>query len=196
MQVPVQITFRGMQRSDAVESAVRRRLDHLERFSSELVACHVVVELMQKHKHQGRPFGVRINLTMAGHELVVNRVADEDVYVALRDAFDDMTRQVEDAVRQRRGKEKKHARELHGTVVRINDEAGYGFIQTPDGEEHYFDRENLAGGVRFDQVLVGHEVQFITEVAAEGRQAKRVSMGKHHPATLPPEPPAPPGEED
>ena len=190
MKQPVQITFRGMERSDAVEAAVRRRLEHLDRFGADLMACHVVVELTQKHQHQGRPFSVRIDLTMPGRELVVNRVADEDVYVALRDAFDDMTRQVEDAERQRRGDVKAHARPLHGTVARINEVDGYGFIATPDGDEHYFDRFNLAGGARFEQLRVGQEVQFITALAAQGPQAKRVSLGKHHPATMPAPPEA------
>jgi ribosomal subunit interface protein len=177
MKQPLQITFHGMERSDALEDAVRKKAEHLERFASDIMACRVVVDLLQKHKHQGRPFGVRIDLTLPGHELVVDRVEHEDVYVALRDAFDDMKRQLEEVVRQRRGDEKQHPRELHGEVVRLNDE-GFGFIRTPDGEEYYFARDNLASG-RFEHLEIGAKVQFIGEVAAEGRQAKRVSLGKH-----------------
>ncbi|MBA4175094.1 MAG: hypothetical protein C0505_00805 [Leptothrix sp. (in: Bacteria)] len=84
---------------------------------------------------------------------------------------------------------KAHARPLHGTVARINVVDGYGFIETPDGDEHTFDRFNLAGGARLEQLRVGREVQFITTLAAQGAQAKRVSLGKHHAATMP----APPG---
>lgn len=167
-----------MDSSDAVEAAVRTKVQHLERFSPDIMSCRVVVDLLQKHRHQGRPFGVRIDLTLPGHELVVNRVEHEDVYVALREAFDDMKRQLEDAVRQRRGQEKQHARELHGEVVRLVGEDGFGFIRTPDGQEYYFGRDNLAG-VRFEQVRVGDTVQFIAEAAAQGMQAKRVSPGKH-----------------
>lgn len=178
MKQPVQITFHGMDRSDAVEDAVRKRVEHLDRFASDVMSCRVVVDLLQKHKHQGRPFGVRIDLTLSGHELVVDRVEHEDVYVALRDAFDDMTRQLEDVVRQRRGDEKQHPRELHGEVVRLNDDGGFGFIRTADGQEYYFGRDNLASG-RFEQLQIGTAVQFIAELAAQGPQAKRVSLGKH-----------------
>ena len=122
MKQPLQIVFHGMERSDAVEDAVRRKCEHLDRFASDLMACRVVVDLEQQHKHQGRPFGVRVGVTMPGRELVVNRVENEDVYIALRDAFDDMKRQIEEAVRQRRGDEKKHAREWHGEVVRLGGE--------------------------------------------------------------------------
>ena len=184
MYAPVQITFHGMDRSDAVEAAVREKVHHLEKFSPNIMSCRVVVDLLQKHRQQGRPFGVRIDLTVPGRELVANRVEHEDVYVALRDAFDDMKRQLEDAVRQRRGKEKKHPRELHGEIVRLNDPDGFGFIRTPDGEEYYFSRDNVAGA-SFEALSVGNEVQFISEVAAQGLQAKRVSLGKHHPGTMP-----------
>jgi ribosomal subunit interface protein len=179
MKQALQITFHGMDRSDAVEQAARRKAEHLDRFAADIMACHVMVELLQKHQHQGRPFGVRIDLTLPGHELVVNRVEHEDVYVALRDAFDDMKRQLEDVVRQRRGDEKQHPRELHGEVARLDDAGGFGFIRTHDGDEYYFGRDNLSSG-RFEQLAVGTEVQFIAEVAEQGRQAKRVSLGKHH----------------
>ena len=52
-------------------------------------------------KHQGRQFGVRIDLTLPGHELVVNHVQHEDAHIALRDAFEKMKRQLEDVVRKR-----------------------------------------------------------------------------------------------
>lgn len=179
MKPPPQITFHGMDRSEAVEAAVRRKLQRLERLCPGIISCRVAVDLLQKHQQQGRPFGVRIDLTLAGHELVVNRVENEDVYVALRDAVDDMARQLEDAVRRMRGQVKQHARELHGRIARLNDEGGFGFVRTPDGEEYYFGRDNLAD-TRFEQLQVGNEVQFIAESAAEGPQAKRVSLGKHH----------------
>ena len=179
MKLPVQITFHGMDTSEAVESAVREKVDHLERFSDRIMRCRVAIDLLQKHHQQGRPFGVRIDLTIPGRELVVDRVEDEDVYVALRDAFDGMKRQLEDAVRQQRGDEKQHPRELHGEVVRLNDEGGFGFVRTPDGEEYYFGRDNLTSG-QFDKLRIGTAVQFIGEFAGEGRQAKRVSLGKHH----------------
>lgn len=150
MRLPVQITFHAMDRSDAVEAAAREKAGHLERFYTDITSCRVAVDLLQKHHQQGRPFGVRIDLTLPGRELVVNRVENEDVYVAVRDAFDAMKRQLEDAVRQRRGQQKHHSRELHGEVA------------------------------RFEQVRIGSAVQFIVEVAAQGLQAKRVSLGKRH----------------
>jgi ribosomal subunit interface protein len=108
MKIPVHIQFHGMEASDALEASVREHAHKLESFAPDIMACRVAIDLAQKHQHQGRPFGVRIDLTLPGHELVVNRVQHEDVYVALREAFDNMKRQLEDVVRQRRGQVKQH----------------------------------------------------------------------------------------
>jgi ribosome-associated translation inhibitor RaiA len=109
MQQPLQITFEGLARSDLVEQAVRRHCAHLEHFAGDIVSCRVVVDQQPKHQQQGRPFGVRIGLTLPGrHELEAQRVQNEDLRVALRDAFDDMKRQLEDLVRRRRGQQKRH----------------------------------------------------------------------------------------
>jgi ribosomal subunit interface protein len=177
-KLPLQIVFHGMERSEALEDAVRRKCGHLERFAPDIMSCRVAVELKQRHRQQGRPFGVTITLTVPGGTLVADRTEDEDVYVALRDAFDDMKRRLEDVVRQRRGDTKQHARELHGEVARLDPAQGFGFIRTPDGEEFYFSRDNLSSG-RFEQLQAGVPVQFIAEWGAEGPQARRVSLGKH-----------------
>jgi ribosome-associated translation inhibitor RaiA/cold shock CspA family protein len=178
MKQPLQIRFVGMEPSEAVESAARRKADKLDQFRPDIMACRVTIESAHKHQHQGRPFAVRVDVTVPDHELSVDRVHDEDVYVALREAFDDMKRQLEDSVRHVRGQEKLHATPLRGEVVRFADEGRCGFIRTPDGDEYWFGPDNVAG-VPFEHLELGSQVQFVPEVAAEGRQAKRVSIGKH-----------------
>ncbi len=178
MKLPVHIQFEGMDRSDALEASAREHSLKLESFASDIIACRVNIDLLQKHKHQGRPFGVRIDLTLPGHELVVNRVQDEDVYVALRDAFNNMRRQLEELVQRRRGQEKQHRLPLHGEVVRIDGAQGFGFIRTDEGDEYYFSRDNVAS-IPFEHLQTGTTVRFIPEVGGEGLQAKRVTLGKH-----------------
>jgi ribosomal subunit interface protein len=105
MKLPVHIQFHGMSHSEAIAAHAREHANKLELFSPDIIACRVTVDLEQKHQQQGRPFDVRLDLTLPGHELVVNRVRHEDVYVALRDAFDNMRRQLEDVVRRTREQE-------------------------------------------------------------------------------------------
>lgn len=103
MKQPLQILFIGMEPSEAVEATARAKAAKLDRFHPDIMSCRVTIELAAKRQQQGRPFAVRIVATVPDRELTVDRVQDEDVYVALRDAFNDMTRQLEDSVRRIRG---------------------------------------------------------------------------------------------
>ncbi len=102
MKTALQVVFQGMAPSPALEANAREKAAKLERFSADIIACRVDIDVVHKHQQQGRPFGVRIHLTLPGDELTVDRVEDEDAYVALRDAFDSMRRQIEDKVRRQR----------------------------------------------------------------------------------------------
>ncbi|MBL8350632.1 MAG: ribosome-associated translation inhibitor RaiA [Burkholderiaceae bacterium] len=108
MKLPLQIRFLGMEPSEAVETAARNKAEKLDRFCPDIMSCRVTIEQTHKHQQQGRPFAVRIDVTVPDHEFNVDRVQDEDVYVALRDAFDGVKRRLEDVVRRRRGQEKLH----------------------------------------------------------------------------------------
>jgi len=108
MQVPLQITVRHMPQSPALEERIRENAAKLDEFYRGLISCHVVVEQQARHSEQGRWFNVRIVVRVPGHELIVNRDHDEDVYVALRDAFASLTRRLEDVVRRQHGQVKAH----------------------------------------------------------------------------------------
>jgi ribosomal subunit interface protein len=179
MQVPLQITVRNMDHSDALDQHIREKARKLEAFYANLIGCHVTVEELQRHKRQGRLFNVRIHLTMPGGEIAVNRDGDEDVYVALRDAFDAAKRKLEDYARKQRGDIKVHEVRQHGRVTGLVANEGYGFIETADGREFHFSYDNVAEP-SFDQLKIGTEVQFLEELADEGLRARRITVGKHH----------------
>jgi ribosomal subunit interface protein len=178
VQIPLKITMRHMAQSEALEARIRRNAAKLEEFHPNVTGCQVVVEEQRRHPQQGHWFNVRIAVRVPSHEIVVNRDHDEDVYVALRDAFAAVTRRLEDVARIHRGDVKAHATPLHGTVARIFADDGYGFIATGDGTEYYFSRANVVDPA-FEQLSEGAVVQFIAEAAAEGMQAKRVTVGRH-----------------
>ncbi|HEX7689539.1 MAG TPA: HPF/RaiA family ribosome-associated protein [Burkholderiaceae bacterium] len=179
MKQALQIRFVGMEPSAALELPIRRAVAKLEGFHPHLMSCRVTVEELDKHKHQGRQHAVRIDLTVPGAELCVDHVRHEDVRLAVRDAFADLRRQLQDVVRRTQGHVKVHPVEESGEIVRFDIEGRYGFIRSDDGEEYWFGPDNVVDG-RFDQLLPGTEVRFVPEFAAEGRQAKRVNLGHHH----------------
>lgn len=108
MQTPLQITIRDVEHSDALETHIRGKAEKLAEFFKHITSCRVVVEVPHKHHHQGKQFNVRIDIGVPGHEIVVNRDHAEDVYVALRDAFDAAKRQLEDYAHRIRGDIKTH----------------------------------------------------------------------------------------
>lgn len=113
MDVPLQITFHDMPPSAAVEANIRKKAERLRSFFAIISGCRVLVEAPHRYHHKGKLYRVRIDLTMPGLELVVDRdpgmdSAHEDVYVAIRDAFDAARRKLQDYARRRRGSVKLH----------------------------------------------------------------------------------------
>jgi ribosomal subunit interface protein len=190
MQLPLQITFRHMESSDAVAARIRERTQDLEHFFDRIMSCRVVVECRHPRRHQGNLFRVRVDLKVPGNEIVVGRDpaahhAHQDVYVAIRDAFDATRRLLEDYVRRGRGDAKLHAVPDHGRIARLLPEQNSGFIVSAEGEEIYFHRNSVVNA-GFEGLAVGDEVRFVAQhsESAEGPQASTVvPLGKHH---LPP----------
>jgi ribosome-associated translation inhibitor RaiA len=104
MQVPLEITFRGMDPSPAVEATVRRCANRLGHLYDRVQLCRVWIDLPHRHRRRGAQFQVRISLAVPGDELAVaHDHGDADVYVALADAFLAIRRQLQDHARIRRG---------------------------------------------------------------------------------------------
>ncbi len=109
MQIPLQITVRDMHHSEALDAHIREKVAGLERFHPRITSCRVTVSEFRKHHQQGRHFEACVDVRVPGHaEIVSNRHHDEDIYVALRDAIDSTTRQLEEVVREKRGDIKTH----------------------------------------------------------------------------------------
>ena len=113
MQIPLQISFRNMDPSPAVEERIRKKAAKLERFHDRIIGCSVVVEAPHRHHHKGKLYSVRVDISVPGKDVVVDRAkpgdhAHEDVYVAIRDAFNAATRRLEDQARKMRGSVKTH----------------------------------------------------------------------------------------
>lgn len=190
MELPLQITFRHMDASAALEARIRQRADELEQFFGRIIGCRVAVEQLNRRHQQGNLFEVRVDLSVPGKEIVVGREhrsnhAHEDPHVAVRDAFDAARRALEDYARKRRGEAKLHVVPDHGRVARLLAEKDCGFIETPSGEEIYFHRNSVADG-NFDKLEVGAEVRFVAQEgeSPNGPQASTVvPLGKRR---LPP----------
>ena len=179
MRTDLKITMRDFPHSEALDAHIRSKVEKLENTFNQIVSCHVVVTVPHKHKQQGNQFNVRIELNVPGSEIVVNHDLHEDVYVALRNAFDAAKRQLDDYMHRISRQTKEHEREYVGRVVQLFPEEGYGYIGRADGARFYFHRDNVVSP-DFERLNEGDEVKFIEDTFSEQLHAKRVSVGKHH----------------
>lgn len=179
MQTDLQITFRGVRTSEAIESYVRSRAEKLERFSERITGCHVMIETPHRHKRHGHHHRVRIDLVVPGSELVVNRdpaarKEAEDLYASIDAAFDDAQRLLEDHVRTQRGDVKRREEPtLRGRVAKLYTYEGYGFLETREGGEIYFHENSVLNG-GFDRLRIGTRVRYVEEQGDKGLQASTV----------------------
>jgi len=185
MKLPLQITFRNMEPSEALETDIRKKAEKLDLFHDQIMSCRVVVEIGHKHKHQGNLFHIALDITVPGYEIVVNKEAHdkhahENAYVAVRDAFETAKRQLEDYARRQRKEIKVHDLPPHGRVVYLSPMEDYGRLATPDGREVYFHRNSVTN-TDFDKLEIGTEVRYSETQGDNGPQASAVIMvGKHH----------------
>jgi ribosomal subunit interface protein len=183
MHVEPQISFHGMDQSPAIEQRALERIERLERFHDRIVSCQVKIEAPHRHGHHGKIYRVSIDVHVPGTAIAVSNAhelnhAHEDVYVALRDSFDAAERRLEDIARRMDpNRVKPHPPVGHGTVARLMTHDGYGFIETPDGREFYFDRGSLTGG-DFDSLTPGTEVRFTEREGENGPFATAVKPAR------------------
>lgn len=116
MNRPLQVTFRHLPHTEALDAYVAKHAAKLERFHDRITGCHVVVEAPHQHKKGGKHYSVTIDLTVPGAEIVVRPApeddpASEDLYAAIDRAFDQAERRLEEHVKHANGRDE--ARRLH-----------------------------------------------------------------------------------
>lgn len=187
MKLPLQITFRNMEPSEAVAARITKKTQKLEHFCNQIISCRVVFEAQHQHHHHGNLFHVRIDITVPDREIVISRDpgqhhAHEDAYVAIRDAFNAARRQLESYNQKRQQHVKTHVPPLVGRVTELYPEKGYGRIETADGRLIYFHRNSVLHN-DFEQLDIGSEVRFDQEAGDLGPQASTVKpLETLHPA--------------
>lgn len=184
MQLPLQISFRQMEHSPAIEATIREKAARLDTFAGRIMSCRVVVEPAGKHHLHGNQYELHIDITLPGGEVVATREPGEhkeykDIAIAIRDAFDSAGRQLEDHVRRQRGDVKARSRMAHARVSKLVPTEDYGFLATPEGREIFFHRNSVLNDA-FDRLEVGMEVAFAEEEGDRGPQATTVKLvGRH-----------------
>jgi len=137
---PVTITIRDTPKSIFLEDFINKKAQKLIQFNQRISSCKVVIDMPQKHKHQGKLFKASIALNVRGKELVVNRKLDEDVYIAVTYAFDAIERKLEDYGHRRVTATRRRKRTINGNGFAMEEVAATNSgIKKPSNDEFYMD---------------------------------------------------------
>lgn len=171
----IQITSRGIELSKLQKEEIREKIERLGKYYERIMRCRVVMEAPHRHKHEGRQFRVCIEMRVPGEDIIVKRQLNEDLDIALRDAFDAARREIEDYVRRQRGGVKYHEEPPQGRITSLFPDKGYGFLTTLDGREIYFHKNSVINR-DFSQLKTGMRVRFAEEEGDKGPQASSVTI--------------------
>jgi ribosome-associated translation inhibitor RaiA len=109
MQLPLQISTRGVELGSATEALIRQHAEKLDRYYDRIVGMRVMVEVSQRQMGEPITHDVRIDLTVPGGEVVVTHQAHPELRTAIQRGFDAARRRLQDYARRQRGDVKAHA---------------------------------------------------------------------------------------
>ena len=183
MQIPPEITYRDIDRTDKIDSLIREKIAKLEQFCDYITSCRVVVEKANENPSSGSPYRVSIDITIPHErELAVTHSPDKGkqyppLEAVIRDAFEAARRQLVSITTEQKGDRKIHPEQEIGAVItKLFADQDYGFIKTIDtGREVYFHRNSVVNR-DFDKLAVGNGVRFKETEGEMGPQATTVMI--------------------
>ena len=162
MKVPTDITYQGIEPSEAIEARLHDRVARLEAMAPDMHKCHVWVRAPHK-QHKATQYVIDISAEMPGKTLAITRRpgddnAHTDIYVAIRDAFNALERKLRKWSDTHKGRPEVHVQPLQGRVASLDGYRECGQIETTDGRLIYFHRNAVEGG-GFDGLNEGDTVE-------------------------------------
>ena len=181
MAMPIEITCRGVPKTEAIDRWVRRLAENkIEPVCDHVNRCEVAIERPNERVTSGSGYRVRINLTVApSHQVTVSREQDQgsirdNLYSVLQGAFSAARKSLKKLSELQQGATKRHpAHEPSAVVTQLF--AEHGFLGTTDGREIYFHRNSVLGHGA-DGLRVGAAVAFTEELGDHGPQASTVRV--------------------
>ena len=188
MQVPMEIAFHNIDKSDWAEGAIRDHVARLEEIFDRLITCRVRVERRATNANNTIPPVVRIEISVPGHKDIV--VAHEPDHLQRKFQAPDLSNAINEAFRiaERRlsqfkeqltdhtaGIQHEAANEFLGQVAEMHPDRDFGFLMTKDGGLLYFHRNSVLSG-DIDSFERGQEVHYVEDVGDTGPIATKVRV--------------------
>lgn len=182
MNVPLEISYRHVDKTEALESLIREKVEKLEDVCDHISSCRIAIEKPHENPSSGTPYRVRIDLRVPpGHELAVDKSPGQGTQYQplenlIREAFDAARRQLIELNERQHSEVKHHDDQSMGAIVtKLFPEDDYGFIKTLDGREVYFHRNSVLNN-DFDRLEIGTGVQIFATLGQKGLQASTVKV--------------------
>lgn len=177
MDIPLEIAWHNVEKSERLEARIRERAEKLQRYFSRINSCRIVIEVPHRSQHGAQEFHLRIEVRVPQDEIVIsNDPGDRREHfnpdIAVRDAFDAMERRLEAHSQKMRGDTKTLTGPPQGRVIRKFDD--YGFVRMNDGQEVYFAPNAVVSG-DFDALEINSAVE-LTVAEGEGAMGPQASM--------------------
>lgn len=103
MKPAVNVVYRDLESSAALNAIIDKKVEKLTRYSDGIISSRVVIDIPHNHKHKGKLFRASVELDMKGNPLSVH-CDDESVHVAVRDAFSSAERTLKKTVGRKRSR--------------------------------------------------------------------------------------------
>jgi cold shock CspA family protein/ribosome-associated translation inhibitor RaiA len=182
MQIPLEVSFRDVEHTDQLDQLIEQQASRLDKFHNHIMGCRIAVEQPQEHISHGRPWRVRLDITVPhANEVVVIKdpgkgEMHEPLEAVIRDAFDTAERNLKGLKEQQRYNVKENTMDQAvGIVSKILRDDGYGFIRDPSEQDVYF-HKNAVLENDFDRIEEGTAVWYVAEVGDDGLQATSVRI--------------------
>ena len=188
MQIPVEIAFHNIEKSDWAEDAIRDHVSRLESIYDRLITCRVRVDQRARNTSNTIPPVVRIEMSVPGHQDIVvahepdrlqRKLQAPDLHNAINEAFRIAERRLskykDQLTDHTTAGTHEAASEYLGQVGEITPAQHYGFLVTASGGLLYFHRNSMLSG-DFDDLRVGDELYYVEEVGDTGPIATKVRV--------------------
>jgi ribosome-associated translation inhibitor RaiA len=102
MSIPLEISFHGLERSEAAEARIRDKFERLHQHFDRITHARVVIETPRRHTAAAKVFQVKIEIGLPGQKPLIVRnelpayQTRTDIAIAVRDAFAAARRRLDD----------------------------------------------------------------------------------------------------
>lgn len=137
MRISPEISYRGVNKTDALENLIADKIAKLEQVYDRISSCRIALEKVHDHPESGSPYRVRLDITVPeSREVVVDKSPDDGTQyppleAVIRDAFEAAMRQLRELNQQQHNHMKTH---VPGQREIVLDDLGPSEIPVPPAD--------------------------------------------------------------